>query len=194
MYIYLSIYIRFPGEYRMYLITIGDGIQDSSGLHLVSFRQTPLGYPMDFSIMVNYLHLSFPFEEQVLFDYQDNKQSGIPQKSDIGGYIPLGPCFNSKESYWILICEGEQRGQVWVVHWEVGLFPCHMTFLEWLKDWVENEGRTLQDRVRELPFSISKDKSTEEDGFPGHFRRRRRNAAIELRGTLEHFNHHHYYQ
>ncbi|KAL9553248.1 hypothetical protein MBANPS3_003384 [Mucor bainieri] len=65
---------------------------------------------------------------------------------NVGGYITLGTSLNSHDHFWILICEGSCRGEVWIVTWHGNFYPCtpRMTFKDWLLDWIDGSGWKIE--------------------------------------------------
>lgn len=170
----------------MYLLELANGIRGNIGPcreGILPFGETPIGYPLDFSAITYNLNRPFPYKEQVLFNDEEAKKHASRYEK-VGGYIVLGTCLNSNDSYWILVCEGRCRGQVWIVNWSVGLFPCYgsLSYREWLNDWVENDGRTVYAMLCSLPLCFEED---EEDTPVNYYTRRRRGAVEFRRGLLD---------
>ncbi|KAI9476136.1 MAG: hypothetical protein EXX96DRAFT_575902 [Benjaminiella poitrasii] len=142
---------RFPADYRMYLLEIGDGVGMGEGPcreGILPFGKTPFGYPLGISDIFKNLRRPFPFEQRHLVgDYNDGAEEDFDEDSlniclkhkDVGGYLTLGTSTHSYDHFWILVCEGDCRGEIWIATWSGSFFPCtpRMTFKDWLKNWVE---------------------------------------------------------
>lgn len=151
----------------MYLLEIGNGVGTGGPCRegILQFGMTPFGYPLGFSDLLNVLDKPFPYDkEQVIneeIETTDQLEVQISQINNdydreavlyletaqarhrnIGGYITLGTSINSLDHFWILICEGNCRGEVWIVTWQGNFYPCtpRMTFKDWLVDWIEYGG------------------------------------------------------
>ncbi|KAG1078041.1 hypothetical protein G6F42_024460 [Rhizopus arrhizus] len=135
---------------------------------ILQFGMTPFAYPVGFSDILKALHKPFPYDDKKTF--ADDQASGTMERDDIyssrdmssrydeeteslfrlvqarhrhiGGYITLGTSLNSHDHFWILICEGSCRGEVWIVTWHGNFYPCtpRMTFKDWLIDWIDYGG------------------------------------------------------
>jgi hypothetical protein len=140
----------------MYLLEIGNGIKlgrDSACKEVLPLGQTPLGYPLSFTDLLKNIHKPFPYEQKLLVDEEGDSSDDEEEYNenrlrhrDIGGYLTLGTSNNSCDHFWILICEGSCRGQVWIVTWYGSFFPCtpRMTFQDWLKDLTLSDGHQLE--------------------------------------------------
>lgn len=159
---------RFPADYRTYLLDIGNGIGMGEGPcreGILPFGRTPFGYPLGFTELVKNIRKPFPFNEenkvlgnnntiQLAEEEEDiivrREQPSQLKNRDIGGYLTIGTSTRSYDHFWILICEGDCRGEVWIVTWWGSFFPCtpRMTFRDWLKDWVEDGGHKLEQSLQ----------------------------------------------
>lgn len=151
---------RFPADYRTYLLEIGDGIGMGEGPcreGVLPFGRTPFGYPLGFSELVTNIRKPFPYEEQREIVEEEEEDIVIRREhpshlksKEIGGYLTIGTSTRSYDHFWILICEGDCRGEVWIVTWWGSFFPCtpRMTFKDWLKDWVEEGGCKLEQSLQ----------------------------------------------
>ncbi|GAN04572.1 hypothetical protein MAM1_0067d04033 [Mucor ambiguus] len=163
--------LRFPADYRLYLLKVGNGIGIGGAAcseGVLQFGRTPFAYPLAFSDLVNVLHKPFPYDDiKMMADdqeartvnrnsmmyshdmssYYDEEAASLlrlvqARQRNVGGYITLGTSLNSHEHFWILICEGNCRGEVWIVTWHGNFYPCtpRMTFKDWLIDWIDCGG------------------------------------------------------
>lgn len=166
--------LRFPVDYRLYLLKIGNGVGIGGAAcseGILQFGRTPFTYPLAFSDLVRLLHKPFPYDDMTMLAdehyitttrtvnrsnvmYSHDMSSHYDQAAaselrlvqarhrDIGGYITLGTSLNSHDHFWILICEGNCRGEVWIVTWHGNFYPCtpRMTFKDWLIDWIDYGG------------------------------------------------------
>lgn len=111
---------------------------------ILPFGRTPFGYPLAFSEILKNIRKPFPYNEERVAEDEDIRRehpSHLKNK-EIGGYLTLGTSTRSYDHFWILVCEGDCRGEVWIVTWWGSFFPCtpRMTFKDWLKDWIEDGG------------------------------------------------------
>jgi hypothetical protein len=174
---------------------------------------TPFGYPLGFSDLLNILDKSFPYDKEQIIDEGIEITGRIAAQIDqinndydreallyleiaqarhrnIGGYITLGTSMNSLNHFWILICEGKCRGEVWIVTWQGNFYPCtpRMTFKDWLVDWIEFGGfkseqslANTQGFPQALPLSNSYyDLEEEQEDEEPIFVNRRRGATTTL--------------
>ncbi|KAF1806961.1 hypothetical protein V8B55DRAFT_1442994 [Mucor lusitanicus] len=155
--------LRFPADYRLYLLKIGNGVGHGGAAcseGILQFGRTPSEYPLAFSDLVKVLHKPFPYEDVKMLADEHNATTAHQSSSlndreaasalrrvqarhrDVGGYITLGTSLNSYGHFWILICEGSCRGEVWIVTWHGNFYPCtpRMTFKDWLIDWIDYGG------------------------------------------------------
>ncbi|KAK4509450.1 uncharacterized protein ATC70_007802 [Mucor velutinosus] len=163
--------LRFPADYRLYLLKVGNGVGIGGAAcreGILQFGKTPFAYPLGFSDLLKVLHKPFPYDDvKIMTDDQDARtfnRSDVMYSHDmssrydqeaallmrlvqarhrnIGGYITLGTSLNSHDHFWILICEGSCRGEVWIVTWHGNFYPCtpRMTFKDWLIDWIDYGG------------------------------------------------------
>lgn len=144
---------RFPAEYRAFLLEVGNGIMMGDGPcreGILRLGKTPVDYLLEFPEILSNLTKQFPYEYSKYEEYEgiDIHDPHHPHKG-IGGYIILGTALNSYKHYWILICNGICRGEVWIVTCEGGFFPCtpRLSFKDWLQDWAENEGLNMEESL-----------------------------------------------
>ncbi|KAI8985180.1 hypothetical protein BDB01DRAFT_101679 [Pilobolus umbonatus] len=134
--------IRLPDDYRIFLMCVGSGMNYGPCEEgLLKFGRMPFLYPRDFKQVSRHISDTFPFIE----DSMHNHIHGV------GGYIPLGTASCSNGYYWILICEGYCRGEVWIVSLSGRFMPClpRMTFIQWLTDWIKG-GNSFNKCLRSL--------------------------------------------
>ncbi|KAI8968337.1 hypothetical protein BDF20DRAFT_916877 [Mycotypha africana] len=137
----------------MFLLEIGDGVRRGDGPcreGILSLGETPLGFPLRFTDIIKNLKKPFPYESKHAIQSRESEQNDSQRSSlkhsRIGGYVTLGTTTKSYDYFWILICEGFCRGEVWIATWSGEFFPCtpRMTFKDWLQDWVQNDGQKLR--------------------------------------------------
>lgn len=151
----------------MYLLEVGNGVGTGGPCRegILQLGMTPFGYPLEFSDLLNVLDKPFPYDEEQIIDEEIGTANRLEAQIDqinndydgeaalyleiaqarhrnIGGYITLGTSMNSLDHFWILICEGNCRGEVWIVTWQGDFYPCtpRMAFKDWLVDWIEFGG------------------------------------------------------
>lgn len=158
---------RFPADYRLYLLKVGNGVGTGGAAcseGILQFGLTPFAYPLGFSDLLKVIHKPFPYDAMKVVT-EDRESNTVHYSSpatssrydeeaaallrtvqarhrSTGGYITLGTSFNSHDHFWILICEGSCRGEVWIVTWHGSFYPCtpRMTFKDWLVDWIDHGG------------------------------------------------------
>jgi hypothetical protein len=56
----------------------------------------------------------------------------------VGGYLILGTLAQDRQYFWILICGGACRGEVWIMNKHGFYFPTsrRLKFYEWMEDWL----------------------------------------------------------
>ncbi|KAI8380272.1 hypothetical protein BD560DRAFT_432131 [Blakeslea trispora] len=175
--------IRFPADYRIFLLEVGNGVESDwlgpCREGILSFGKTPFGYPLRFSDLLKNLGKAFPYTQKHIVEeteeQQDTRITNRPRHREIGGYVTLGTSIRSYSHFWILICEGESRGEVWIATWHGSFFPCtpRMSFRDWLMDWLQNNGDLMEQSLmytQRYPQSISfyslrRDAEGEEDSL-----------------------------
>ncbi|KAI8888793.1 hypothetical protein K501DRAFT_209633 [Backusella circina FSU 941] len=155
--------IRLPEDYRIYLTEIGNGMNKGPCREgILAFGKSPENYPLYYSLPI--LSEAFPFS---------NREEGLePSSSRIGGYLTLGTTKGSNEHFWILICEGQCRGEIWIASWQGDFYPCtpRMRFSEWLFDWL-SDGFKIDDTLSSCECYPQTDVLEPPSEFTSTFRR-----------------------
>ncbi|SAM05336.1 hypothetical protein [Absidia glauca] len=78
---------------------------------------------------------------QVVEQQQQQQRDGSIKHNDtmtVGGYLILGTLAQDRQYFWILICGGACRGEVWIMNKHGFYFPTsrRLKFYEWVEDWL----------------------------------------------------------
>jgi hypothetical protein len=130
--------IKFPEEYREFLLRIGNGAPGPPAYGLIPLAEPPAG-AADFRShtrekLVN-MRNEFPFTKAWVWEAGDICEEGADDQLGNGQlYLGTDGCGMD----WHLIITGPERGSVWFISGE-GITPTspRRDFLKWFEDWLD---------------------------------------------------------
>jgi hypothetical protein len=125
--------IQLPGDYREFLLQLGNGSAGSPNYGLCALGTVP----SDFNSPPPDISKAFPFTKAWVWEDGDTSAEGTFEQVYCGVLI-LGT--DGCGQYWALVVNGPDFGKIWLLA-DVGIAPVlpRITFLEWYAPWIQGK-------------------------------------------------------